>query len=212
MLHVRLRISLIAQPFYAILTQKYGPIGGFYMIVKPLKVTDKTGYEVTLRNAEIKDAENLINYLKITTAETPYLMREPDEVSLSLEQEENFIQRIMDSDRELMLAAIIDGKYIGNCSLMGVGEYKRYRHRCDVAIALYQEYWGRGIGKILLEIVLGIARENGYEQAELEVTADNKKAIALYEKLGFEKYGHFPDHMKYANGNYADAYWMMKKL
>ena len=82
------------------------------MIFKPLKVTDRTGYEVILRNAEINDAENLLRFLKITTSETPYLIREPDEVTLSLEQAQSFIQRIMDSDRELMLVAIIDGKHI----------------------------------------------------------------------------------------------------
>ena len=50
------------------------------------------------------------------------------------------------------------------------------------------------------------------EQAELEVIADNKNAIALYEALGFVKYGQFPNNMKYADGTYADAIWMMKKL
>ena len=33
-----------------------------------------------------------------------------------------------------------------------------------------------------------------------------------YEKLGFKKYGTFPDNMKYSDGKYMDAYWMMKKL
>ena len=182
------------------------------MVFNPLKVIDKTGCEVILRNAKIEDAENLINYLKITASETPYLIREPDEVTLSLEQEQSFIQRIMDSDRELLLMAIIDGKHIGSCSLMSIGEYKRYRHRCSIAVALYQDYCKRGIGKIMLETILEAAKKAGYEQAELEVITDNKNAIALYENLGFEKYGHFPANIKYENGNYADACWMMKKL
>ena len=42
--------------------------------------------------------------------------------------------------------------------------------------------------------------------------AENKNAILLYEKLGFIKYGTFPNDMKYADGSYSDAYWMMKKL
>ena len=41
---------------------------------------------------------------------------------------------------------------------------------------------------------------------------ENKDAIYLYEQLGFEKYGTFPDNMKFADGSYKDAYWMMKKL
>lgn len=64
----------------------------------------------------------------------------------------------------------------------------------------------------MLENALMVAKEMGYEQAELEVIADNKNAISLYEKLGFVRYGTFPDNMKYSDGSYADAFWMMKKL
>ena len=177
-----------------------------------LKVEDKTGREVILRSAEKNDAKSLLEYLKITAAETPYLIREPEEITLSIEQEEEFIQRIEDSEKELMLVATVDGKHVGNCSLMSMGGFRRYGHRCDVAIALYQEYCGRGIGKKMLETVLKVAKEIGYEQAELEVAADNKNAIALYEKLGFKQYGCFPDNMKYSNGKYADAYWLIRKL
>ena len=76
----------------------------------------------------------------------------------------------------------------------------------------FTEYCGAGIGRIMMETVLEEARKYGYEQAELEVIAGNKPAIALYESLGFRKYGGFPDNMKYADGTYTDAWWMMKKL
>lgn len=182
------------------------------MYMNAITVKDKKDRMIILRNAEEKDAENLINYLKIIAAETPFMIREPDEITLSIEQEQAFIRAKKDSEKELLLIAEIDGRHIGNCSLMSVGGYKRYRHRCDIAIALYKEYCGLGIGKAMLETVLDIAEKAGYEQAELEVIADNKPAIALYEKLGFEIYGRFPDSMKYADGSYVDAYWMMKKL
>lgn len=150
--------------------------------------------------------------MRITTGETPFLIREPDEVKLTLEQEKHFITSCIDSERELMLIATINGRHIGNCSLSSIGTYKRYAHRCEVAIALYQKYCGRGIGKIMLKTILDMARNLGYEQAELEVAAGNERAISLYKNLGFEKYGVFPNNMKYANGQYTDSYWMMKKL
>lgn len=109
-------------------------------------------------------------------------------------------------------AALIDGKHIGNYSLMRIAPYKRYSHRCEIAIALYQKYCGCGIGKMMIEQILDVAKKAGYEQAELEVISDNKDAIALYKKLGFEKYGLFPNNMKYPDGTYASADWMMKKL
>ena len=182
------------------------------MYVHSRIIKDKKGREILLRTAEEHDAEKLIEYLKTTASESPFLIREPDEIALSIQQEQDFIKTKKDSEKELLLIAEIGGRHIGNCSLMRMGGYKRYRHRCDIAIALYKEYCGLGIGKAMLETVLDIAEKAGYEQAELEVIADNQSAIALYEKLGFKIYGTFPDNMKYADGSYADAYWMMKKL
>ena len=177
-----------------------------------ISIKDKLGRTVILRNARPEDSAALIDYLKTTSAETPYLIREPEEITITEEQENKFIQAKIDAERELMLVGFIDGKHIGNCSLMSIAPYKRYSHRCDVAIALYKEFCGCGIGKAMLQTVLDVAKNIGYEQAELEVMAENKDAIAMYEKLGFEKFGTFPDNMKYADGSYMDAYWMMKKL
>lgn len=182
------------------------------MKFQAIQIKDKFGREVVLRSAETSDATALVDYLKITTGETPYLIREPEEVTLTLEQEKNFIESKKHAERELMLIATIDGKHVGNCSLMSIAPYKRYAHRCGIAIALYREYCGCGIGKIMMQTVLDVAKKVGYEQAELEVVSGNKAAIEMYKKLGFEKYGTFPNNMKYSDGTYADAEWMMKKL
>lgn len=178
----------------------------------PVTIKDKLGREIILRSAEVSDGTDLVQYLKVTASETPFLIREPEEVTITVQQETAFLENKINDERELMLIATLDGKHIGNCSVMSIGSYKRYSHRCDIAIALYKEYWGVGIGKAMLETALDIAKNIGYEQAELEVIADNKSAISLYEKLDFVKYGEFPNNMKYSDESYANAYWMMKKL
>ncbi|MBQ9544366.1 MAG: GNAT family N-acetyltransferase [Clostridia bacterium] len=177
----------------------------------PKSFKDKNGEEFVLRNAEADDAADLLKYLRETASQTPYLVSEPEEITLTEEQEKEYIQKLNDSERDLMLVAYAGGRHIGNCSLRG-SERLRYRHRGRVGIALYEEFCGRGIGKIMLEAVLGVAAQTGYEQAELEVVAGNERAIALYEKLGFKIYGTLPDNMKYKDGTYADSHWMMKKL
>lgn len=178
----------------------------------PIEIHDKFGRTIVLRNAEQSDAADLIRYMKATTAETPFLIREPDEFRLTVDEEQSFIQSCIDHPRTLLLIATIDGQHIGNCSLMSVGSYRRYQHRCDVAIALYQKYCGAGIGRLMLQTVLAAAKKAGYEQAELEVICDNTGAVALYQKLGFRVHGTFPHNMKYSDGRYADAYWMVKQL
>ena len=176
------------------------------------KVTDKTGKEIELRNAEIKDAEALLEYLKATNTESKYLICEPDEITMTLDDEKAFITRKIESERELLLLAFEDGKHIGNCSLMSVGTSTRDKHRCTIAIALYKAYCGRGIGRLMLETVLSEAKKLGYGQAELEVVTENLGAIALYEAVGFVKCGVLPNSMKYRDGTTVDSYWMVKEL
>lgn len=77
------------------------------------------GTELRLRNAREEDAEMLIDYLKQTCGETRFLVKEPEEITLTIEQEKNFIRNQNESEGNLMLLAFLNGKYIGNCSLMG---------------------------------------------------------------------------------------------
>ena len=182
------------------------------MRIEPIEVVDKKGRKVILRSACEDDAKDLIKYLKKTAKETPYLLREEDEINLTVDDEKGFINMCLGMDNALMLVAYIDGKHVGNCSFSPVGPFKRIAHRCDMAIALYQEYCSCGIGSIMLKIALGYAKEVGYEQVELEVVSSNAKAIKLYEKYGFKKYGTKPDNMKYSDGSYASIDWMMVKL
>lgn len=170
-----------------------------------------SGKELQLRCPREEDAELLLEYLKRTAAETRYLVREPEEVTMSAEQERAFIRSRNSSKREVMLLGFLKGRHVGVCSLTGSGR-SRYRHRVELAIALYQEFTGMGIGRAMVGRLIELAVEMGYEQMELEVAADNERAIGLYKDMGFEIYGTFPHNMKYRDGTYADAYWMMRKL
>lgn len=55
------------------------------MIVEPIEIKDRLGRAVTLRTAGTDDSEDLIRYLKITSSETPYLVREPEEINITKE-------------------------------------------------------------------------------------------------------------------------------
>lgn len=169
------------------------------------------GRELLFRNATEEDAQMLIDYLKETCGETRYLVKEPEEITMTVEQEKSFINHNNESQNNILMLGFLDGEYVGNCSIMGMNA-SRYQHRASIGIALYQKYIGMGIGRAMLEKLFVIAKENGMEQLELEVNADNERAIRLYKNMGFEIYGTFPNNMKYKDGTYADAYWMMKRL
>lgn len=48
---------------------------------------------------------------------------------------------------------------------------------------------GQGVGKALLEHVIGVARRDGVSNLFLEVRASNQVAISLYTRYGFERVG-----------------------
>ena len=152
----------------------------------------------------------MLDYLKATSVETPYLVNEPEEITLTLEQEERFITANAENERALMIAGFLDGEHVGNCSFHMVSGKKRFLHRCGLGIALYQKFCGLGIGRQMMELVLEQAKRCGYEQVELEVVAENKRAVRLYESLGFEICGKMVHGMKYKDGSYADMYMMVK--
>ena len=178
----------------------------------PIEKTDKEGRKIIIRNAEVSDGQALIDYMEQTSVESRFLIREPGERVPTLEAEGEFIKSRIEAERELMLVAYCGDCLVGACSLMSMGPQLRFAHRCGIAIALFKDYWGHGIGKLMLETLLEAAKEAGYEQAELEVVSGNDRAKALYENLGFVKYGELPDNMKYSDGTYASTEWMMKKL
>lgn len=172
----------------------------------------KNGKICTIRRGKESDAELLIEYLKVTAAETPYLTRTLDECDIPLEEEREIIREKNKADDALNLLAFVDGRHAGNCAFNPADDGSMLSHRCCIGIALCREFWGMGIGSALMEEILCAAKAAGYERAELEVVSDNEPAIALYRKFGFETMGTIPEGIKYKDGTYADFLFMTKRL
>lgn len=171
------------------------------------------GHTLLLRSAEKEDAAVLLSYLKRVCGETRFLLREADECKdLTLKEEEEFIINHLDSDKACLVLAFLDGEHAGNASFDVAGVSRRNAHRADIGIALYLEYAGMGIGTKLMELILDIIKDCGFEQAELTVVSDNKGAIHLYEKFGFEECGRIPNANKYDDGTCSDDIRMIKML
>lgn len=176
------------------------------------RIALKNGRECRVCSAAPADAVWMVEYMRTTSSETPYMVRGPEEIDMTVEEEAEFLREIAGAEGKLMLYAQIDGRPAGSCSIMPVGERARVRHRCVLGISLYREFWGLGVGTALVSECLTAARAAGFEQAELEVVSTNISAIGLYEKLGFETVGTIPRALKYRDGSYADFMLMIKPL
>ena len=113
------------------------------------------------------------------------------------------------------LQNLIDGTKevsAGNFDIHPVSTVVRYAHRAELGIALLKAYWGSGLASALMTIMLREAKVLRYEQVELEVLAENARAVSLYQKFGFVQTGTLPHFYKYRDGRYADAHYMVCKL
>jgi putative acetyltransferase len=86
----------------------------------------------------------------------------------------------------------------------------RQRHSARLGIAVHDAFQGRGIGRALLEKLIDLAdRWLGLVRIDLTVDADNSRAIALYEKLGFTVEG-TERKARYFDGRYLDVLVMAR--
>ena len=150
--------------------------------------------QYTIVRAAPEDAAALLEYLKIIGGETANLSFGPEGVPLSVEEEAAYLRRQVDSPDCIQVFAVLDGQIIGTASLGRMP--RRMRHRGEFGISLKKAWWGCGAASALAEAILAFARENGFEQLNLEVRGDNARAIRLYEKLGFRKLCTFPAFFK----------------
>ena len=152
----------------------------------------KDGRTCVLRNGTEQDGQALLDIYNLTHAQTDYLLSYPDESTMTAEQEAQFLKEKSESENEIEVLAVIDGTVVGSAGVSCVGKKDKVKHRAEFGISVDKAYWGLGIGRALLEACIECARDAGFVQMELEVVAENKKALALYESVGFGEYGRNP--------------------
>jgi RimJ/RimL family protein N-acetyltransferase len=95
-----------------------------------------------------------------------------------------------------------DGKYIGECGLMGMGNP---HGTAELGIRIGdREYWGRGYGRDAVRLLLRYGFHYlGLRRIALTTHAKNLRAIRCYLACGFVEEGH-PRKAIWLEGEYAD--------
>lgn len=181
------------------------------MQIESKQIVLKDGTPALLRSPRVEDAQSLLDYLKTTSGETDFLIRYPEECVMPLEEEERFIRNILSSPYNVMLLCEVNGRIAGNCSL-SVRPAIKVRHRGTVGIALYKEFWGKGIGTAMFEELIRLGKQMNLHQLELEFIEGNERGRALYEKMGFAIVAEHPDATRLKDGRFLKEYLMIKKL
>jgi putative acetyltransferase len=109
-------------------------------------------------------------------------------------------------ERDLCQYVAVDEDVLGWCDILPVLGQAR-AHVGSLAIGIVPQARGRGIGARLMTATIEKAWSKGLERIQLAVRADNQRAKALYERLGFVVEGLLRRDFR-VDGQYFDGHIM----
>ena len=181
------------------------------MIYSPKEFTLKNGLKVVFRSPEVEDAEKVLDQIISVAGTTDFLLSTPedfDEFRRDIKKERDFIEWSK-TDKGQWIIVCLDDKIIGNCSLR-IYKHAKDQHRSSIGIAIEKDYRGFGIGSLLFDEMIKLAKQTpGVEQIELDVIESNERALRLYKSKGFVETGTIPHQLKLKDGTYLDGITMV---
>lgn len=182
------------------------------MIFPEKRITLTNKKTCVFRTPAPDDAADVLDFLHATAEETAFLTSYPEEITITVEEEAKKLSTMQTDPLSTMIAVFYETRLIGLASLSPVANRSKLIHRATIGIAILSDFWGMGIGGLLINELSCAAAQAGYEQIELGVHRNNSRAIKLYQRYGFEVYGRLDKAIKFKDGSYCDEYFMIKRL
>lgn len=176
----------------------------------PVDSVESEDIEITVRQAEVTDARAIIGLSRHLGRETDYLSFGRDGLQLTVAEERSIITAYQAAPTSILLLTETDGQIIGLSSVKVLDQGKQ-AHVAEVGVSLIEEYWGYGIGSMMLSALIEFAQAVDLKVLTLEVITENQRAINLYRKFHFETVGQLSKRIKSPYG-YYDTYIMERIL
>lgn len=176
-------------------------------IVKSFKAKD--GRKVVLRTPKWEDLDDLLELINSLVEEGAEIIINE---KVSREEEIEWLSGTLASlekDEVFFLVAEVDGKVVASSSIRPLRGFDK--HVGILGIVIKSGVRDVGIGTEMLKTLVEQAYKMGLNVLTLTVFATNKRAIHVYEKVGFAQTGTVPKkHFK--DGKYIDEVIMTKVL
>lgn len=162
-----------------------------------------------IRPINISDTESFLELSK-KIDESGFMLFEPGERKLTVEQQRRSIQKITSEQHSVFFVAEFENRLIGFIAAIG-SDLKRNKHSVNLVLGVLEDYRGQGIATSLFNKVFEWAEEVGISRLGLTVIKDNRKAFDLYRKMGFTLEGERIQSLK-INGEFVNEYYLYKLL
>ena len=110
-----------------------------------------------------------------------------------------------------VIVAELEGAIVGWASLNRFNPRPVYNFVADFSVYVERTHRGRGVGRLLLERLVELARSLGYHKMVLAALALNSAGLALYTRAGFRHVGVYQEQGQ-LEGRWVDVVIMEKLL
>lgn len=155
--------------------------------------------EVTLRTLKWEDLDDCVRFINDLVGEKDRHLNlgiMADRKQTREEESEWLARQLVgiEAERIISVVAEVRGHLEGNGSVTR-GSYDDTWHHGNLGIAISKNYRDLGIGLQMMRTLVRESRKAGLETIQLEVFANNPRAIHVYEKTGFKITGRIPKKM-----------------
>jgi len=92
--------------------------------------------------------------------------------------------------RVILVAVEDDGEVAGYSALSPYRDRAAYSTTVEDSVYVHEDHQGRGVGRVLLDELLGTARAHGFHAMMARIVSDHEASIGLHAACGFEIIGH----------------------
>ena len=143
----------------------------------------KDGSSMFIRPIKTEDARHWLDFVRRLENDIQYLRLHHISEEMTLDDAIRFCT----VDYHNTFAFIAEILRESKRDIVGVGKYYRLPNHfsAEVVFAVEDNYQGRGLGTAILEQLASVARENGIDNFEADVSVDNEKMINIFKDYGF---------------------------
>ena len=117
----------------------------------------KNGGVLLIREATAEDAHTVLDYVQAVSGESDFLTFGTGEFDLAEAQEEDFLRKCRESDNQLYIVGWIADQIVSALSF-SAGHRPRVRHSGEFGLSVRKQYWGLGIGSLMLDALIDWAK------------------------------------------------------
>lgn len=159
--------------------------GGEYPAHLEARRRTRTGDEILLRPVKIDDEPRLKDFFHSLSDDSSYRRF----MSQRRDMPHEFLQEfaVIDYTKAMVLLAL-EAHDPARGEVLGVGQYiiDAAAHAAEIALVVRDDQQGRGLGTVLLDYLVQIARQRGLLWLTAQILIENETMLRLFEKMNLE--------------------------